>query len=345
MLAMIAPVFLTLAIFLGVLALASVWWPKSGLVARWRLQREEAAGVHREDALKHLCKAEAGGRRPTIESVAGALPLKPDEAGELLHDMEQRGLVSFASGELCLTPQGRTQGAQVIRAHRLWETHLAENTGVHETEWHAQAEHQEHKMSLAETDALSAQLGHPTHDPHGDPIPSSAGDLAGDVGQSLNTLKPDELARIIHIEDEPASLYAQLAALNLRTGMTVQMKEVNASSVRFTADGAVNELAPILAHQIEVLPVSKDDAELNAKTLAEFKPVERATVLELARGCRGQERRRLLDLGFVPGTVIEVEMISPTGEPTAYVVRGTVIALHREQARLVLVKPAEVQKS
>ena len=48
----------------------------------------------------------------------------------------------------------------------------------------------------------------------------------------------------------------------------------------------------------------------------------------------------LLDLGFVAGTVVEVEMLSPSGEPTAYRVRNSLIALHREQAKLVMVKPA-----
>jgi DtxR family Mn-dependent transcriptional regulator len=89
-----------------------------------------------------------------------------------------------------------------------------------------------------------------------------------------------------------------------------------------------------------VLPLPEAEAADGVKTLADFKPGERATVLGLARSCRGPERRRLLDLGFVAGTAVEVEMISPSGEPTAYRVRGTVIALHREQARLVLANNA-----
>jgi DtxR family Mn-dependent transcriptional regulator len=259
--------------------------------------------------------------------------------------MEQRGLLSFASGDLRLTSEGRSQGAQVIRAHRLWESHLAENTGLHETEWHAQAEHREHLISPQEAEALSARLGHPTHDPHGDPIPSARGEMAAEIGQPLNTLTPGEGARIIHIEDEPPGLYAQLAALNLRPGMRVEVREKTELGVRFAADGVAHELSPILANQIEVLPISSDDAETATTNLADFKPGERATVLGLSRGCRGPERRRLLDLGFVAGTVIEVEMTSPTGEPTAYRVRGTVIALHREQARLVLANPAGEVKS
>jgi len=53
------------------------------------------------------------------------------------------------------------------------------------------------------------------------------------------------------------------------------------------------------------------------------------------------ERRRLLDLGFVPGTTIEVEMVSPGGDPTAYRVRGTLIALRREQSSLIYINHLE----
>ena len=337
----IAPVFVSVGVLVGVLALGALLWPGCGILAGVRRRRADANRVRCEDALKHLCATEASGRRPTLHSVAGALQMKPDATGALLHDLEQRGLVSFASGELSLTSEGRTQGAQVIRAHRLWECHLAEKTGVHENHWHAQAERREHSMTPQETDALAAQLGNPTHDPHGDPIPASGGVLPLDAGQPMNTLKPGDVARIIHVEDEPAALYAQLAALNLRPGMTVQFHESSAERVRFRAGGRDLELAPILAHQLEVLPLTEAEAEEDADTLADYAPGLRARVIGLARHSRGLERRRLLDLGFVAGTVIEVERVSPSGEPTAYRVRGTVIALHREQARLVMVEHAE----
>ena len=334
----IAPVYLVLGVMLGAGLLAVLLWPRRGLLARRRQRSENAGRVRREDALKHLCQTEAGGRRPTLESVAGALHLPRDETGRLLHEMEQAGLLTYASGELQLTPPGRAVGAQVIRAHRLWECHLAENTGLRETEWHARAEQHEHALSPGETDALSARLGHPTHDPHGDPIPSAQGVISADGGRPLTTLATGESAVIVHLEDEPASHFAQLAALNLRPGMRVKILERDGQRIRFEADGSDHELAPILAHQIEVLP--RPDTDDDVEPLAAFKPGERATVVGLARSCRGPERRRLLDLGFVAGTPVEVEMTSPSGEPTAYRVRGTVIALHREQARLVQVKRA-----
>lgn len=322
----------------GLVLAAGCCWPERGLLAWLQKRRAATRQTLREDVLKHLCKIAASGRRPTLQSVAGVLQMKPARAAAMLQEMELQGLVSFSSGDLKLTPAGSKAGMHIIRAHRLWECFLADHTGLREGEWHARAERREHRMTPAEADALAAQLGNPTHDPHGDPIPTAAGEMEADTARPLVTLEVGESAWLAHIEDEPENLYAQLAAKGLRAGMTVTLLEKSAQCVRFTANGDEHALDPILAHQLEVLPLAElDDLREN---LAAFAPSQRVTVLGLARSCRGQERRRLLDLGFVAGTAVEVAMISPSGEPTAYRVRGTLIALHREQARLVMVEPA-----
>lgn len=324
---------LTVALFGLVL-----FWAGGGMFKRWRRMRELSARVVREDALKHIYKAQVNGRRPTLQGVAGGLGIHPDRAADLLTNMEMRGLVTFASGELKLTPAGRQAALHVIRAHRLWESYLAEQTGVAEREWHGQADEREHHLGPEQVNELSAQLGHPTHDPHGDAIPAAGSSLAADAGQSLNTVAPGETARITHVEDEPAIIYAQIAAEGLRPGMKVRVLEKSPQFVRFWADGDEHVLAPILANNIEAVPIPSFEIEEEPELLSNLKPGEKARVLELSRACRGAERRHLMDLGFVPGTEVEVEMMSPTGDPTAYRVRGTFIALRREQAVLIRVK-------
>ena len=63
----------------------------------------------------------------------------------------------------------------------------------------------------------------------------------------------------------------------------------------------------------------------------------------LSPACRGALRRRLLDLGFVKGSVVSIDMPSPMGNPIAYVVRGSAIALRHEQAKFVLVRKDMVE--
>lgn len=75
-------------------------------------------------------------------------------------------------------------------------------------------------------------------------------------------------------------------------------------------------------------------------TLDELRLGQRAVVLELAT--RGPQRRRLLDLGLVPGVEVVAELTSPLGDPTAYRVLGTMIVLRRAQAREIQLEPVEM---
>jgi len=70
-------------------------------------------------------------------------------------------------------------------------------------------------------------------------------------------------------------------------------------------------------------------------TLADLQPGQTGTVTELQSA--GLQRRRLMDLGVVPGTRVRVELRSPLGDPVAYRVRGALVVLRQEQARQILV--------
>jgi DtxR family Mn-dependent transcriptional regulator len=334
----------TLIILAVLLLLASLVWPRRGLLARWRRVKDNSRRARREDALKHILKSEANGRVASVESLAGALQITTGRAARLLEDLERAELLSFEAGKLRLEPAGREIGLHVVRAHRLWESFLAEQTGVAEREWHQRAEKEEHRLTPTETELLAAQLGHPTRDPHGDVIPEPSGTLEGDLGQSLNSAAPDVPFLITHIEDEPDAVYRQLLALGLRPGMRGFVIEKSATRIRFWADGNEHILAPVLAENVSIrlLPEFRTAELIEEQFLSGLRRGERARVLGLSPACRSPERRRLLDLGFVPGTLVEVDMVSPMGDPVAYRVRGSVVALRREQANLVRIGSPEV---
>jgi len=314
-----------------------VLWPRHGAFARWRAARQLAARARREDAIKHILKREVNQNEPTIESVAGHLQISTNQTAALLEDLEQRGLLSFEDGRLRLKPDGRELALHVIRAHRLWESYLSEETGVAEADWHLRADRQEHLLSPQEADALAARLGNPTLDPHGDVIPAPGELVPRDKGISLNAAGLNQPLQVIHVEDEPPAIYAQLTAENIRPGMRGLLIEKLPHRVRFWADGNEHILAPVVANNIsvELLTdcVTKD--LMDEEYLSGLQAGQRGKVLGLSPACRGPERRRLLDLGFVPGTEVVSEMRSPGGDPIAYRVRGTLIALRKEQADLI----------
>jgi DtxR family Mn-dependent transcriptional regulator len=329
------------AILAGIAVL--LFRPGKGIYHRLRKARQMTGRVLTEDALKHIHHCEMDSHFATAESLAGALNISVSTAMDILIKMEASGLLRRQTGIIQLTPSGRDYALRIIRAHRLWERYLADETGYREEDWHNQAEQYEHTLSPEEIEALAAQLGNPTHDPHGDPIPTASGDYVSHGGKPLSSIPIDRAARIVHIEDEPAAVYAQLVAEGLYPGMNLRVMEITPQSVRFWAHGDEHVLAPVLADNISVVlesqPVDIDSP--GGKKLSVLEPGQSGIVKRLSPAMRGLERRRMMDLGIIPGTEIKVEMASPVGDPTAYRIRGALIALRREQADLIYISPQE----
>ncbi len=78
---------------------------------------------------------------------------------------------------------------------------------------------------------------------------------------------------------------------------------------------------------------------MTTRTLDQLKPGESATVTTLH--AEGVTRRRLMDLGILPGTRLTAELKSPLGDPIAYRVRDALIALRKAQARLIEIAPID----
>lgn len=323
---------------LGVLtALAAVFWPEKGLLARWKVNRERTERVLQEDILKHLHKCELEDRRPTLESVAGSIGANSDAAVQLLRQLEGRQLIQLEGGEFRLTGAGRRYALHIVRAHRLWERYLADKTGIAETEWHRQAERLEHTLTAEELDSLSTELHHPVYDPHGDPIPTREGALRTRDEFALPSAPVGKPLRITHVEDEPEIVYAQLIAEGLRPGMLLELAEVRPDRILFWSEGEEHSLAPIVARNIFVERLKTSKLAESGNPLTDLAPGQSARVVGISRSCRGAERRRFMDLGILPGTRIEAEMTSPGGDPMAFRVRGALIALRREQATSIYV--------
>lgn len=329
---------LALLIGLGLLSLAVLFfWPRGGILGFIHKNRQMSDRILREDALKQVHKAERHDQVPTLDGLAGGLGISVNKAADLVADMQEGELLYLDGESIRLTPAGRRYALQVIRAHRLYERFLAHETGYGEDEWHDQADWFEHRLGPDASAELSARLGNPTHDPHGDPIPTAEGELVQHEGQPLPGMPVDQALRIIHIEDEPEVVYAQLLAEGLYPGMQVRLLESTSRRVRFWADGDEHVLAPIVAANLSVVPIQQEIMEesLPGMPLSDLRPGQTGEVVQLSPRIRGPERRRLMDLGFLPGTHISADMSAPGGQPVAYRVRGALIALRREQADLI----------
>ena len=333
---MVDPLSALAAFLLAIVVLGLIFWPRAGALARIRRRTSRDERVRVEDAIKHCLTAETTGRRATLESLAGALEIPRNEAARVAERLAALDLTAVEEGALGLTEAGRQWALRIVRSHRLWERYLADRTGVEASEWHAEAERLEHQLSEADADRLSAMMGHPLVDPHGDPIPTAGGDLPAVRGLGSAS------GRVTHIEDEPAETFHRLARAGLTPAAVLTRLPAPGNRVRIRLDGVEHEFDALAAAGVTVEPLAEGEAadtHIAHATLASIRPGASARVLRLAPACQGPQRRRLLDLGVVPGTVITAEFSSAAGDPVAYRIRGALIALRRRHAEWIVVEP------
>ena len=323
--------------FIGIIAV--LFWPDKGIYATYRKAKKNTSRVLIEDALKHFYDYEERNVRSTLQSIAGHLSVSGDDAARLVEKLEAMGLVESNQDGIQLTSDGRSYALRVIRIHRLWEKYLADETSVKEADWHLEAEEKEHNISIEEAEKLAVQMGNPVFDPHGDPIPTKDGDIPKRKGVPLTTLKSGEFGKIIHIEDEPHSIYLQLIAQGLYPGMQVRINTIEKSRIKFEVNGEECVLAPLFAANVHVLPIRKQEEITNEfKSLSSLRKGQKALVVGISNACRGPQRRRLMDLGVVPGTLVTAELESIGRDPVAYNIKGATIAIRKKNADQIYIK-------
>jgi DtxR family Mn-dependent transcriptional regulator len=296
-----------------------------------------------EDALKHLFHQQYRGRLGSFASLGGALRLSDRRLMQILDRMQQQKLVTARGEEFELTTAGERVARQIVRAHRLLERYFADEARLPLRDIHAAAERGEHTLTTDQVDALSASLGHPRLDPHGDPIPGRDGSLAPPGDTPVTAWPIEQFGRITHLEDEPPLAYAQILAEGLRVGQVVRILEATPERIALTDGEHEFRLAPAVAANVFLAPAPHPAAS-DLMTLADLGPGEDAEVVAIDSECQGFSRRRLMDLGFTPGARLALALQTFAGDPRAYRVRGTLVALRKDQARQVLVRRATVSQ-
>ncbi len=329
-----------LLLFLGIsIILFLVFTPKKGFyfLLKKSLKLNNKTAV--EDILKLLYHNESSNNSLTTNDITNNLNYSNSLIIESIKKMMNSNLIVLEGDIIKLTKSGNEYSLRIIRAHRLWEKYLSEKTGFDKKEWHERAEKKEHELNIEQTNELATLLGNPKFDPHGDPIPTASGKMAFKKGISLSSLKTDGIGRIIHIEDEPEIIYKQILAQNIHLNSIVRVIENNTTRIVFHAEGEEFVLAPIVAGNISIAVLkNRDIDEENITRLSALKKEETAVIIGLSKECRGENRRRLLDLGFVKGSEIKIDLLNPLGDPKAFLIKGTAIALRENQSSKILIK-------
>jgi len=325
----------------------------------WVIRRRLALSdrVLREDALKYFARCEIENEPASLRGAAGSLKVDGGTASGIISQLAERKLMTIEGGEFRLTENGRRYGLRMIRAHRLYETYMSEKTGFSDREWHERAELAEHKLTEEDLSALDQALAYPVHDPHGDPIPDPDGGIKMPEGMiSLNNLSAGQRCVIVHLEDEPAAVFRRIVAAGLYPGQELTILAAGEADMHIVADNGEQRLPRLVALNVHVVPRegrrSAEDTTPaeggserrgRGETLAAAPAGAPRRIRGISPRISGSERRRLMDLGFLPGTTIVKEFASASGDPIAFQVRGSLMALRRSQAEQIFVESAATE--
>ncbi len=177
-----------------------------------------------QDYLKGIYALESAGERVTTSALAGRMGVSAPSATAMAKRLADLGLVERAPYRgVALTDEGRKGALEVLRHHRLLERYLVDRLGLSLDQVHAEAELLEHALSEELEAKIDAELGFPTHDPHGDPIPDR--ELRVSIGRDrmLVDLGPGERASVSRVPDGNPELLRYLTELGLVPGSIVEV--------------------------------------------------------------------------------------------------------------------------
>ena len=294
-----------------------------------------------------------------LSQLADALSISPISVNDMCRKLQDQGLVIYKpyKGAL-LTEEGQRYAYYIVRRHRLWEVFLVEKLDFDYDEAHEAACRLEHSTPDQVADRLDAFLSYPTVNPQGEPIPRPEGVLPTCVAVPISDLAAGQQGHILQCQvGEPVRVV--LDEQGVRPGAKVHLLVASEQSVLLQVDGAHVSLARSLANAILVEPIAEGkSAECTLQTILQPESVaetpasvpRQVTLDTLKVGQRGivarvkgqrPARRRMLDMGLVPGAEVKVVRVAPFGDPVEFQVKGYSLSLRKTEASNVTVEVDE----
>jgi len=306
-----------------------------------------------------------------LSQLADDLSISPVSANEMCRKLQDHGLVVYQPYKgASLTAEGERRAYRVLRRHRLWEVFLVDKLGFDYDQSHDAACQLEHATSELLADQLDAFLEYPAVNPRGEPIPRTDGSLAERALLPLAKLSAGQRGHVVRCDVHEA-VRAFLAERGMRPGahftvmataedsLLVQVGEAHISLARSLGENVKVELAekskfaaneqcpePFDCAQdrlVEGLPQSilEEESEM-AETknrqipLHELKTGQRGVIVHVSG--KGPVKRRMMDMGLVPGSEVQVVRVAPLGDPIEFTVKGYSLSLRKSEARNIQVE-------
>ena len=221
-------------------------------MAARELERSQAV----EDYAKAIFALEGRSAEPVAtNALAARLGITPGSVSAMLRKLDELGLITHVPYRgVRLTEKGRRLALEMVRHHRLLELFLAEALEMSWDRVHAEAEVLEHVLSEDLEALISAKLGHPTLDPHGDPIPTADLQLDERATRSLESLEPGDRGTFVRVSDADPEMLRYLAGCGIAPGdrFVVRSRQPFGGPLFLTFGGCDQTIGGALAHAMRV---------------------------------------------------------------------------------------------
>lgn len=215
-----------------------------------------------EDYLKAIYGLSGSGDPASTSAIAEALDIQPASVTGMVKRMAESGLLEHVPYKgVRLTEPGTLEALRVLRRHRILETYLCECLGYTWDDVHDEAERLEHAASDHLIERMARALGFPSHDPHGAPIPTRAGDIETADLTTLAEAEPGDRLLIRAVRDEDSADLRSMAEGGLVPGarLIVAPGDGTAGSVGIVLDGREGETRIVPAELARQIYVGTDD--------------------------------------------------------------------------------------
>jgi DtxR family transcriptional regulator, Mn-dependent transcriptional regulator len=294
-----------------------------------------------------------------LSLLADTLDVSPVSVNEMCRKLQDLDLVVYRPYKgATLTKDGERRALAILRRHRLWEVFLVRELGFAYDEAHDVACNLEHATPVHLADRLDGYLGHPHVNPQGEPIPGKDGDIQPRPAVPLTALAAGEAGHVLRIEAQGAER-PFLEDHGIRPGAPLKVLATTQESVLVQVAEAPMALGRNLAQLISidteevtkhpirtsVRPTSRqetanmastDQATVHQVTLDTLRVGQKGVVVRV--GSLGPAKRRMMDMGLVPGTPITVQRVAPLGDPIEFTLKGYSLSLRKSEAREVIVE-------
>lgn len=302
---------------------------------------------NKEDIIKIIYKNYQESQRTNFQKLLLSSKIKTKELIKIIDNLIKERKIKYENEDINLTQDGIKIAQQIIQKHRNIEKYLFDNTSINLEKIHAIAEKEEHSENL---NIIDKQENYECIDLHGDVIkgeniPSTC---LIKIAQDLNNL--GKIYKIVHIEDEPEEIYKEIVTLDLAPFEYIKIKNLKSNELEIiTSKGQKIKIDFIKAENIFVTQVHDQNIQnyfeqIEQKielitTLDKININQKAKIISISFYIRGEEKRRLLELGFVKNAIVQPLYNNMLGnDPRVYKIKNTMLALRKEQAQKIYVQ-------